>query len=102
MPASAIWSRYCVNVGRPVAASGPSGAPTTRSLHLRAVELAVGNDLPLAALSLPQQLAAASFVALGRIVNLAGDRVEVAQRLELRDERVARDRALDLRQSRVG
>src|SRR5579864_9245809 len=87
-PASEICRTYCVT-------RGPA------SLHRGTVERAVRHDLPLAALRLPQQLATTAFVPLRRIVDLAGDRVEIAQCLELRDKGVARDRSLDFFETRV-
>src|SRR5579862_8034910 len=111
-PASAICSRYCV-IDATRSTIVHECAPLSRaafvrcdgrqtSLHLGAVELAPGHDLPIAALRLPQQLAAASLVALRRVVDLAGDRLEVAQCLEVRDECVARDREREILQPCVG
>src|SRR6185437_6006553 len=87
-PASEIWRTYCVT-------------PAPASLHRGPVEHAVGHDLPFASLRLPQKLATAPLVLLLRVVDLAGDRVEIAQCLELRDKGVARERSLDLLEARV-
>src|SRR5579864_3221227 len=87
-PASEICRTYWVTRG-------------SASLHPGTIEHAARHDLPLAALRLPQQLATTSFMPLCRIVDLAGDGVEIAQRLELRDKCIARDRSLELLETRV-